>query len=272
MVDIEGISFHSIVTMSENAKFIEERQQQIIEHLQEYGRVTVKELCKIFHVSNVTIRSDLNELEEKGRLIRTHGGAMAADQNSPEVPFNLRMKKHTEEKERMAEAAAALIEDGEAVFIDGGTTASVIRFFLGGKKDITIITPSIEIASYVSHHTSLNIFVMGGFLKRESFSTLGAASANIISEWNISKAFFGAYGFSEEHGLSDVHTGFIEQKKFIAEKARVKIGMIDSSKWGKVSLDTFITVDNLDVIISDKNVPDEMKKVMKQHGIRAILV
>ncbi len=258
--------------MSQETKFIEERQQQIIEHLQEYGRVTVKELCKLFQVSNVTIRSDLNELEERGRLIRTHGGAMISNQSSPEVPFNLRMKKHTEEKERMAEAAVSLIQDGEAVFIDGGTTASVLRFFLGEKKDLTIITPNIEIASYLAHHTSLNIFVMGGFLKRESFSTLGTASANVIKEWNISKAFFGAYGFSDEHGLSDVHTGFIDQKKFIAEKARMKIGIIDSSKWGKVSLDTFISVEDLDVVISDKNAPEEMKKVMKKHGIQAILV
>lgn len=258
--------------MSQETKFIEERQQQIIEHLQEYGRVTVKELCKLFQVSNVTIRSDLNELEERGRLIRTHGGAMISNQSSPEVPFNLRMKKHTEEKERMAEAAVSLIQDGEAVFIDGGTTASVLRFFLGEKKDLTIITPNIEIASYLAHHTSLNIFVMGGFLKRESFSTLGTASANVIKEWNISKAFFGAYGFSDEHGLSDVHTGFIDQKKFIAGKARTKIGIIDSSKWGKVSLDTFISVEDLDVIISDKNAPEEMKKVMKKHGIQAILV
>ena len=143
--------------MAEKNKFIEERQQHIIELLQEYGRITVKELCQLFSVSNVTIRNDLNELERRGLLVRTHGGAMAADQSSPEIPFNLRMKKHSEEKERMAKAAADLIGDGEAVFIDGGTTATVIRLFLQDKSDVTIITPSIEIASYLSHHTSINI-------------------------------------------------------------------------------------------------------------------
>jgi len=258
--------------MAEESKFIEERQQRIIELLQEYGRITVKELCRLFNVSNVTIRSDLNELERKGFLKRTHGGAMAADHNSPEIPFNLRMKKHSEEKERMAKAAAELIIDGEAVFIDGGTTVTVIRLFLKEKNDITIITPSIETASYLSHNTSLDIFVMGGFLKRESFSTLGASSENVIKDWNISKAFYGAYGFTPEHGLTDIHTGFIEQKKFIAGKAQTNIGMIDSSKWGKVSLDTFLPTKDIDIIISDKNSPPDMIEAMEQNGIQAILV
>ncbi len=258
--------------MAEENKFIEERQQHIIELLQEYGRITVKELCQLFSVSNVTIRNDLNELERRGLLIRTHGGAMAADQNSPEIPFNLRMKKHSEEKERMAKAAAELIVDGEAVFIDGGTTATVIRLFLQNKNDITIITPSIEIASYLSHHTSINIFVMGGFLKRESFSTLGASSANVIKDCNISKAFYGAYGFTVEHGLTDIHTGFIEQKSYIAGKAQVNIGMIDSSKWNKVSLDTFLPVKDIDIIISDKDAPSDMIEAMEQNNIQAILV
>lgn len=199
--------------MADDVKFIEERQQHIIEILQEYGRITVKELCKLFNVSNVTIRSDLNDLEKQGLLVRTHGGAMSSAHSSPEIPFDLRMKKHSEEKERMAQTASDMIVDGEAVFLDGGTTVSVIRHFLQDKKDVTIITPSIEIASFLAHHTSVNIFIMGGFLKRESFSTLGASSANVIKDWNISKAFLGAYGFTENHGLTDIHTGFIEQKK-----------------------------------------------------------
>jgi len=258
--------------MAEENKFIEERQQHIIDRLSEYGRITVKELCTDFQVSNVTIRNDLNELEKQGRLIRTHGGAMAIHQNAAELPFTVRMQKHSEEKERMAKAAANLIEDGEAVFIDGGTTASVIRLFVQDKKDVTIITPSIEVAYYLSHHTAINIFVMGGFLKRESFSTLGASSANVIDDWNISKAFYGAYGFAVDHGLSDIHTGFIEQKRYIAGKAQTNIGMIDSSKWGKVSLDTFLNTKDIDYIITDKDTPRDMIRAMEENGINAIIV
>jgi len=258
--------------MAEKNNFIEERQQRITDLLSEYGRITVKELCREFHVSNVTIRNDLNELEKHGKLVRTHGGAMASKQVIAEQPFNVRMRKHSDEKERMAKTAADLIEDGEAVFIDGGTTASLVRLFVKDKNDVTILTPSIEVAYYLSHHTSINIFVMGGFLKRESYSTLGASSSNVIKDWNISKAFFGAYGFSVEHGLSDVHTGFIEQKKYIAGKAQTNIGMIDSSKWGKVSLDTYLEAKDLDIIITDKDAPPDMLEAMKQNNIKAILV
>lgn len=258
--------------MAEENRFIEERHQQILELLREYGRITVKDLCNQFRVSNVTIRNDLNDLEKQDLLIRTHGGAMARENNSSELPFSVRMQKHSDEKHRMARAASQLIENGEAVFIDGGTTASVIRHYLTGKKDLTIITPSIEVTSHLAMHESIRIFVMGGFFKRESLSTIGASSANVIDNWNIAKAFHGAYGFTPEHGLTDIDPGFIEQKRYIAGKAQVNIGMIDSSKWGKMSLDTFLETKNIDVLITDKNASPEMEEAASQYNIEFIIV
>lgn len=269
-----GGEFQRIVKdyMAEENRFIEERHQHILELLREYGRITVKDLCNQFKVSNVTIRNDLNDLERQGLLIRTHGGAMARENNSSELPFSVRMKKHSEEKQRMAKAAAGLINHGEAIFIDGGTTASVIRHYLTDKKDLTIITPSIEVISHLADHDALKIFVMGGFFKQESLSTIGASSANVIDNWNISKAFHGAYGFTVEHGLTDIDPGFIEQKRYIASKARINIGMIDSSKWGKVSLDTFLETKDIDIIITDKNIPKNMEKELKASNIDLIAV
>jgi DeoR/GlpR family transcriptional regulator of sugar metabolism len=253
-------------------RFIEERQQHILNLLKEYGRITVKELCREFKVSNVTIRNDLNELEKKGMLLRTHGGAISSYETGGEQPFFVRMHKHPDEKQRMAKAAADLIRDGEAIFIDGGTTASVMKLYLFDKKDLTIVTSSIEVVSHLASHDSIEIFMMGGFFKRESLSTLGASSANVIENWNITKAFYGAYGFSIEHGLTDVHPGLIEQKHYIANKAVTNIGLLDSSKWGKVSRDTFLPADKIDIIITDNDAPKDMIAAMKDRGIEYILV
>ncbi len=258
--------------MAEENRFIEERHQQILELLREYGRITVKDLCNQFKVSNVTIRNDLNDLERQDLLIRTHGGAMAKDNHSSELPFSVRMKKHSEEKQRMAKAAAGLINSGEAIFIDGGTTASVLRHYLTDKEHLTIITPSIEVISHLAANDAHRIFVMGGFFKQESLSTIGASSANVIDDWNISKAFHGAYGFTIEHGLTDIDPGFIEQKRYIASKAQINIGMIDSSKWGKVSLDTFLETKSIDIIITDKNIPQEMEQHVREYDIKLMKV
>jgi DeoR/GlpR family transcriptional regulator of sugar metabolism len=251
--------------------FSEERRQKIAEMLKEYGRVTVKELCSLFSVTSVTVRTDLNALEKAGQLVRTFGGAILPPSTTAEPPFQFRTKVRSEAKQRLAQAAAALICDGEAVYIDGGTTAASMRYFLKDKKDITVITPSIEVAYYLYEVPAIKIFVMGGFMKRESCSTLGVSSAGTVVKWIIRKAFYGAYGFTINHGLTDVDSGLIEQKRFVAERAQVNIGLIDSTKWGRVSLDSFVQTKDIDMIITDSKAPEDQVAAAREQGIEVIL-
>ncbi len=148
-------------------RFTEERYQKILEMLNEYGRVTVKELCSLFSVSNVTVRNDLKTLEKQGRLVRTYGGAILSSSGTSEPPFQFRMKVHSETKQRIGRMAAELVTDGEAVFIDGGTTAASMKQYLQGKQDLTVITPSTEIAYYLSGHPTNNVFVRGSSSRRD---------------------------------------------------------------------------------------------------------
>jgi DeoR/GlpR family transcriptional regulator of sugar metabolism len=246
-----------------NAVLIENRLDKMAELIKTREKITVQELCDIFGMSVVTIRNDLMLLENKGLIIRTHGGAIAVKESNESIalPFDIREEKNFEAKQAIGKAAVDLVNPGEVIFIDGGTTASEMRLYLRDKKDVTIITPSITITYWLAVTTELTIYVLNGLFKRDSYSTTGVPALDFMSHWNLSKAFFGAAGFTAHEGLSDLDYGFVEQKKIIAQKARTKIGLIDSAKWGIISLGSFVDSKDLDIIITDEKAPkDEVKK------------
>jgi DeoR/GlpR family transcriptional regulator of sugar metabolism len=260
-----------------NVAAIESRQEKILELVRKNSKVTIKELCDTFGMSVVTIRNDLILLEEQGLVIRTHGGAVAVQDRDGRsdgkiIPFDLREEKNLEVKQRIGKAAADLVNDGEVIFIDGGTTASEMRHYLKDKKDITIITPSIVVTYWLAVTSNLNIYVLNGFFKRSSYSTVGVPSMDFLADWNLSKAFFGAAGFTDSEGLSDLNVGFVEQKKVIAQKSRMNIGLIDSSKWGILSLGVFVSPGDIDMIISDTVVSAEQLENARDKGIEVRLV
>ena len=257
--------------MKERRVFIEERLEEIQRLLSKQKRITVKELCDHFHVSLVTIRNDLNELAKQGEITRTHGGAIAADDIQSTLPFGTRRKSHFENKQSIAKAAADLVNSGEVIFIDGGTTAVDIPTFLNQGQDLTIITPSIEVAHILISNTSFNVYVLNGFLNRKSFSTIGAPYEGFMSEWNIAKAFCGAAGLTIDEGLTDCYLGFVEQKRVIAQKAQTVVGLVDSSKLGIASLSSFASIDDIDIIITDRGIGRDMKTSLEDHGINVII-
>ena len=212
--------------------FKNRRYEEIVRMVQNRGEVSVKELCETFDLSVVTIRSDLNELEKQGKIIRTHGGALAVEERLPAQPFMARRKINAEKKKRIGKAAANLVQMAELIFIDGGTTAVEMVQFLTDKDKVTVITPSVEVAYWLGVSSKINIYILNGFFRRDSLSTIGVPNLDILDEMNISKAFVGAAGITPEYGLTDLHMGFVEQKKVICEKARSIIGLVDYSKFG----------------------------------------
>jgi DeoR family transcriptional regulator of aga operon len=251
--------------------FTEERHRKILEVLNEQRRITVKELCDHFKVSMVTVRNDLNELQKHGRLVRTHGGAMAIDGPALVPSFDVRRQTSGESKRAIGRAAAGLVEDGEVIFIDGGTTAAEMPPFLAEKKDITVITPGIAVAYWLIEHTPFNVYMLNGFINRKSCGTIGEPYEGFMSEWIISKAFCGAAGFTLGEGLTDNHIGFVEQKRVIVKKAKITVGLVDSSKLGKISLGCFACAEDVNVIVTDRGVSREMLSEIKARGIEVIV-
>jgi DeoR/GlpR family transcriptional regulator of sugar metabolism len=251
--------------------FIEERQAVVMELVKEQGRVTVRELVDRFSVSVATVRADLDELERLGKVRRTHGGALAAERDGQVLPFGTRRMYYGSEKKSIGKAAARMVKDGEVIFIDGGTTAPEMRRWLADRQNVTVITPSLEVAHWLISSTSLSIYLLNGFVKSDSLSTIGVPSVDAILQMNIAKAFCGAAGFTLRDGLTDVHMGFVEQKRAVCAMARRVVGLVDHTKVGVTSLASFAGIDEVDTIITDRPLPADLASALKEKGIEVVV-
>ncbi len=251
--------------------FLEERQAQIFKLINEYRRITVQELSKYFKISAVTIRNDLNALEQAGKIIRTHGGAIALEESISENATVPKSVKEEDVKRNLGKAASEKVEDGEVIFIDGGPTCSSIYPYLTAKNDVTVITPNVEVAYWLTKTSSLNIYLIGGQVRRETISTFPSEQLTSLFKWNIAKAFISAYSFTPEDGIMDTVPLEDKEKIALVKKAREIIALIESSKWGKISMTTFFKTDEIHTIITDAGVPEELRANVIQNYATEII-
>ena len=163
--------------MNNGGMFVEERKIRIIERIERQRKATVAELCDQFHVSSATIRSDLRDLEAAGLLIRTHGGAMVKTKTGLELDMVQRGTQHLAEKRRIAERALELVEDGDTVILDTGTTTLELARLLGRRRDLTVVTNDLAIALALEAAESVRVLFMGGLVRRNYHCTMVHGSA-----------------------------------------------------------------------------------------------
>jgi DeoR/GlpR family transcriptional regulator of sugar metabolism len=253
--------------------FPQERLDQIATLLREQGRVSVVELSERFGVSAVTIRNDLDTLEQQGRLLRTHGGAVPRPAPSTEPPaFALRKELHQDEKERIGRAAAALVRDGDSIVLDASTTAWQIARNLKDRRELTVITNGLFIALEFIDSPGVTVVMPGGSLRAASASLVGDQGACILDSYHVQKGFFGAGGFTLEEGLTDTNQYEVELKQRMVERSKEVIAVVDNSKWGQVTFAALASVDQLDHVITDNGAPADMVAALRERGIQVTLV
>ena len=253
--------------------FLEERLDQIGALLHEQGRVSVVDLSERFGVSAVTIRNDLGTLEQQGRLVRTHGGAMALPDLGIELPaFALRKELHLPQKEKIGQAAAALVRDGDSIALDASTTAWQIARHLKDRRELTIVTNGLFVALEFLDSPGVTVVMPGGTLRVASASLIGDQGACILERYHVQKGFFGAGGFTLEEGLTDTNQYEVELKQRMVERSKKVIAIVDSSKWGQVTFAALASVAQLDRVITDDSAPPEMIAALRERSIEVTLV
>jgi DeoR/GlpR family transcriptional regulator of sugar metabolism len=262
------------ISINEPLLFTPERRQQIMRMLEEEQRVTVPELSHHFAVSEVTIRKDLAWLEAQGMALRTHGGAIlnVAGSAPSEMSFDVRERQQHAEKERIGEAAARYVQDGETIALDASTTALAMAPFLGSKRDLTVVTNGVRTGMELIQLPTLSVLLLGGMLRQESYSVVGIWGRSILEQIHISKAFVGARGLTLQTGLTDVHAEEVELKRAMVEAAKEVIAVVDSSKWNQVTLATFCLLERLKLIITDSQAPAQLVKQVRKMGVEVLLV
>lgn len=235
------------------------RERLILDSLLEKGAISVAGLSRDLSVSEVTIRSDLNNLEKKGLLNRVHGGAVPSVHPHILERQNLRL----EEKHSIARAAAALINDGDTIMIEAGTTPALLCRYLGGKRDVHVITNSVLAFIAAKNNPALKITLCGGEFRSNTESFIGPIAEETVRRFNVRFAFIGTDGFCAEGGLTTHLVEGAEVIKVMKEKARETIVLVDSSKYGRAGPVTFMPLSGADLIITDSEISPRAATEMK---------
>lgn len=241
--------------MANDTMFAEERKIKIVEYIQRHLKATVPELCTAFDVSSATIRNDLRELEKSGLILRTHGGAMVKTKTGFELTEKQKLSRSSEEKRKIARSAVNLIEDGDTIILDTGTTTGELAKLLHEKQNIHVVTSDFNIASILEEAESVDIILLGGVVRKGFHCTIGASGRGLLSSLTVDKAFMGANSFSFETGASTPDISQAETKKAMIEIAAKVILLCDSSKLGKSSFARFAAVDEIDILVTDSIAP-----------------
>jgi DeoR/GlpR family transcriptional regulator of sugar metabolism len=253
-----------------------ERQNKIVELVLEDGRVDIPEICEMFDVSEMTVRRDLNELDRQGLLRRVHGGAIANLGRSYEPSFQTRSVKNQSSKTAIGLKAAELIYDGDSIALDVGTTTLEIVPGLRGKRNLTVLTSCLQIATKVVDQISLEIdarlVLTGGIIRPRELSMIGPIPEQVYQELHVDKAFIGIGGVSLEDGLTEYNIEDTQIKKILIRSAREKIVVADGSKFGVTTFASVAPLTAVDKIVTDKSAPAQMIEQIRRQGVEVILV
>jgi len=250
----------------------EERRRRILEMVQRDGRVLVNELARHFHISQITIRKDLELLDGQGVIQRTHGGALPVQSGALLDP-SLREKEklHRRQKTMIAEAAARLVEEGQSVLLDSGTTTTAIARALKDRAKLTVITNAINIAAELAG-TQVEVILTGGMLRKNSFSLVGPLAEQTLMQLSADILFLGVDGFDTKLGLFTPNLLESQVNRAMVKIARRTIAVCDSSKFSRRSLCNIMPVSAIHEVITDKQIPKSDLNALKEAGVKIIQV
>lgn len=244
-----------------------ERRQAIAQLIRERGAVQVAALSTRFGVSASTIRRDLEALERQGLAHRTYGGAVAVtDQDT--VP----MQPADDEEDRIGQAAAALVHAGETVFLGPGKTTLAVARHLSDHPNLTVITNALDIASFLTKHSTAAVIVTGGQVQRPESTLIGHISEQTLRELRADKVIIGLGGISIPDGLTGESLPAVTTIRVALETAPQVIVVADHSRLGRVSTALLAPVDRADVIVTGRNADPSIVWDLTELGIKVIQV
>ena len=247
-----------------------DRMQQVMRMLETRDSVQVSELSELFSVSTVTVRSDLTELAREGLVARVRGGVRVLQRGQSELGFDLRLRLESQRKQAIARAAAGLVGEGEAVALDSSTTAYYLALELRSKRELVVVTNGLLIAAALADAPGITVLVTGGMLRQSAMSLVGDLGAEVLRTTRINKGFFGARGLSLDRGLMDLNPDEVRIKQAVAQACEHVIGILDSTKWHRNALLSFVGTDRIDTVVTDADAPQAEVAAWRAAGVEII--
>ncbi|MDD3224074.1 MAG: DeoR/GlpR family DNA-binding transcription regulator [Clostridium sp.] len=247
--------------------FAEERQLEIVSIIQKKGSIKVNELSNYFNVSEATVRRDLQEMESRKLLKRTHGGALKTDITNFEPSFLQKKDERRNEKESIGKSAAAMIKNGDTIMLDSGTTTLEIAKNIT-VENITVLTNSIDIAAELIERKNIELILTGGNFRVNTRAMVGSICEATIKNFRVDKAFIGANGISLEQGVTTPNYEEAQCKRAMIKSSLKPIIVADSSKFENVCFSLICPIKSIYSIITGGDISDENLDPYRRMGIK----
>lgn len=248
----------------------EHRIKEIENYVINNNSVSIDKLCSMFDVSKNTIRRDISELEKKGTIKKVYGG-ITLNNSMTTIPFQEREIKNKVAKQLIAREASKLVDDGDIIFIDSGTTTMHMIPYLANRKNLTIITNNVNVLVKSFPYMNLNVLATGGSLYRRTNSLIGIEAVDFLRNYNASKCFMASTGVSMEKGVTNSSPLEFEIKRSIIKQSNKVILLVDHSKFEKVSLMTYCKLSDVDIFITDKSVDKKYENYFSENDVKLII-
>jgi DeoR/GlpR family transcriptional regulator of sugar metabolism len=248
-----------------------QRREKILELLKEDGSAKVIDLSRIFKVTEVTIRQDLEKLEKDNLLIREHGGAFLKNIEAQVRGVSLAHRENIDKKEKIAAKCLEFIENGDTIILDSGSTTTEIAKKLKGFKNLTVITNALNIALLLGAAPGIEVVMTGGEFKPPTLSLTGQKAADFFKGINVQKLFLATAGISLKSGLTYPSISDIVVKKAMIDAAEITYLVADSTKIGKSALASLGALSLINYIITDAGIEEKYKKLFSDNEIELII-
>jgi DeoR/GlpR family transcriptional regulator of sugar metabolism len=248
-----------------------QRKKHLTSLVSENRPLVVKELARLFNVSEMTVHRDLNQLQEQGRIERTHGGAVPSERMSFEFDFTSRRRTDKKYKKVIARRALDFIRPGDKLILDTGTTTLELAYLLRDYEGLTVITPSLAVASVLQFSKGVMTVLLGGIIRQGSPDLTGAVTESVLDMFMVDIAFQGADGIGLNGELfnSDIRIARVDKK--MRKRAEKTIILSDSSKIGKVDFASNGSLSEVDALITDSRITDEQLSALNKSGTKIII-
>lgn len=248
-----------------------ERQEEILRRLEAQRRLSVADICEAFEISEATARRDLETLAGQGRLQRVHGGAILVRRAAPESPMLLRSREQPSEKSQIGRAAAALILDGETVFLGSGTTVLEVARELRRRRDLTVLTNSLPVLTTLAGNQGISLVGLGGMLRDSELSLIGHITEQSLAEVRADKVVMGIRALSLEQGLTNDYLA-----ETLTDRAILKIGeqvivVADHTKCGAVAAAYVAPLSLIHTLVTDSETPADFLETLRAAGISVVV-
>jgi DeoR family transcriptional regulator of aga operon len=247
-----------------------ERQQELARLFERTGRLSVSQICGQFGISEATARRDLDILAEEGRIRRVHGGAILVRQAAPEEPMLARSQESAVEKEQIGRAAAAVIKDGETIFLGSGTNVFEVARNLT-ERNLTVITNSLPVINFMAERTNITLIALGGSLRASELSFIGHITEQSLAELRADRVIIGTRAISVEQGLTNDYLPETLTDRAILNIGREIVIVADHTKCGVVSTAFLAPLNAMHTLVTDSGTDVEFISALKLKGIKVIV-